>query len=1215
MEPRSPLQLSPLGWLQPHQASSDGASLYVWDMSGQQVGECVATFAEWRGWRAELFTEADALRARLALGRPLALCVIADPLADHAVRLAKDFGASTCLLWVGGHDSFAARSRAVEAGAVYFLAQPLDPWQLAAALDALTVRSNVPWRLLVVTASAESASDYPSTSGDLVEQHVHFIGDTEALLPRIAALELDALLIAEDVPEPQARMVAKVVQSHPGMSALPIIRSGAPIGQSTVAGCLSEHSPLALARDLTRFRARMSQWVGENERLLYALHEHAIVSITDARGRITYANDRFCEISGYAREDLLGRSHGIVNAGVHPTEFFREMWRRISQGRIWHGEICNRRKDGSLYWVASTIVPWLGADGCPAQYVSIRTDITAQKETEQILRIHRQEFQLIFDSVPAMIWYKDCHNNVLRANRAAARTAGMSPEEIEGRGSSELYPDDADRYYQDDLVVIASGQPKLGIVEKLHTAQGEERWLRTDKVPVMSDSGRVRGVIVFAVDITDQMRAQHDLAQSEERLTRSQTFAEIGTWDWTIATGELYWSERIPALFGYEVGSLETTYENFLEAVHPDDRQRVVEAVDACVQYGAKYEIEHRVVWPDASVHWVLERGNVVRADDGTPLRMLGVVQDITQRKELEYKFARQSGLVHALRRAMSSFVVNPNVADVAQDMLGTLLQITESRSGFMMRLGRDASGQLCATIHAAQDEREKPIAAGARDEDRLPVPPSVAETFANGRPILRRGHRAADALCEWLAWGSPVEHLMALPVFHGDRLVGAYAVANRAGGYEPDLVDSLRPFTATFGVLLHAHEMREKERDAQRQLLDAKNAAEKASRAKSEFLSSMSHELRTPLNVMLGFTQLLDLDPDRRLSPQQHRNLDEIMRAGQHLLRLIEEVLDLARIESGRLRVEMGVVELRSVVEDCMRLVEPFAEARKIGLTRESNAWDMCWVRADANRLRQVLLNLLSNAIKYNREGGEVRLSAQVEEAAVPKVRVCVADTGPGISLEKQAQLFVPFNRLGLEGSGIEGTGIGLVIAQRLLSLMDGNIGVSSVEGEGSTFWFTLVGSLPGATERPGTGLHGNRAVPSPVDRRVTVLYVEDNAANVRLLEQVLAQRPNAVLIHAPTGELALEIASAYLPDLIVMDLNLSEMSGWEAARRLRTQENTRAIPLVALSADLATLSSDQVRASGFDYYLGKPVDVHEFLRMFDSSLALAAGTLGGDI
>ena len=1205
MDSTPKLRLNPLGWLQPQRVSSAAGLIYVWDTANQHVGECVATFAGWRGWRAEVFTEECELRRRLALARPLALCVIAESADQCAAQLGKEASRSISLLWVGSQDSFAARRLAVDAGARFYLSQPLDPWQLAAALDAIPAQSAVSWRLMVVTGSAASASNYPPPSMGSIEQHVHTLDDGEALLARISAIEPDALLIADDVPAQQASMLAKVVRAHPSMAALPIIRGARQLEQTSAGSSGSEYSALALARDLTRLRTRTSQWIGESERLLYALHEHAIVSITDARGRISYVNDRFCHISGYAPEELLGRTHRVVNSGLHPPELFREMWQCISQGRTWHGELCNRRKDGSPYWVASTIVPWLGADARPAQYISIRTDITQQKETEQILRVHRQEFQLIFDSVPAMIWFKDCHNNVLRANRAAALTAGMSPEEIEGRTANALYPEHADEYYRDDLAVITARAAKLGIVEKLRTAQGEERWLRTDKVPVLAEAGHVRGVIVFAVDITEQMRAQQALAQSEERLTRSQTFAEIGTWDWNIATGELYWSERIPALFGYQMGALETTYANFLASVHPDDRQRVLEAVDACVHFGAKYEIEHRVVWPDTSVHWVLERGNVVRAEDGTPLRMLGVVQDITQRKELEYKFARQTGLIHALRRAMSSFVVKPSIADVAQDMLGTLLQITESHMGFMMRLEQDTEGRLCARIQAARDVQfgDAPPSTDARDAS--PIPLSVAETFTNGRVIAGRGHSAANALCEWLKWACPIEHLIALPVFHGDRLVGAYAVANRNGGYEPDLADTLRPFTATFGVLLHAHEIREKERDAQRQLLDAKNAAEKASRAKSEFLSSMSHELRTPLNVMLGFTQLLDLDPDGRLSAQQHRNLEEIMRAGQHLLKLIEEVLDLARIETGRLRVEMGVVDLRGVMEDCMRLVEPLAKARNIRVTCAASSWEKCWVRADANRLRQVLLNLLSNAIKYNRDEGEVRLSAQVFGDDIRKVRVSVVDTGPGIAPHKQQQLFVPFNRLGLEGSGIEGTGIGLVIARRLLSLMGGTIGVTSAEGEGCTFWFTLASSLPARVASALREVHGDDVQAPPRERQSTVLYIEDNAANVRLVEQILAQRPPVELLHAPTGELALEIASAYVPDLIVMDLNLSGMSGWEAARRLRIQESTRTIPLVALSADLATLSCDQVRASGFDFYLGKPVDVHEFLKIFDASLA----------
>lgn len=1210
-------RLSPLGWLQPpHRAVPKCGVIHVWSPSGGEIADTFATFATWRGWRTEVFVDKDIHAEKLVNGGPSAVCIIADTADEAVLKCARKVSAATALLWVGLRDHFVARCRAVDAGALLYLSQPLDPWQVAAALESLRGSSRANWRLLVVTGSAESAAAYPPSAHSGIEQQVHTLQDGDALLARIASFEPDALVIADDVCGQEAAQLAKVVRSHPNMMALPVVRSPRELLLDTREGSSRTPAALTLARDLTRFRTYVSKWIGESERLLYALHEHAIVSITDDRGRITYVNDMFCQISGYVPQELLGRTHRVVNSGYHPPEHFRALWQCIRQGRIWHGEFCNRRKDGSHYWVASTIVPWLGTDGTPAQYVSIRTDITQQKETEQILRVHRQEFQLIFDSVPAMIWFKDCHNNVLRANRAAALTAGMSPEEIEGRPAAELYPEHAQDYYRDDLQVITSRTPTLGIVEALHTLQGEKRWLRTDKVPVVSEAGHVRGVIVFAVDITEQMRTQHALAESEERLKRSQTFAEIGTWDWNIATGELYWSERIPALFGYEHGALETTYANFVAAVHPDDRQRVIDAVDACVQYGAKYEIEHRIVWPDGSVHWVLERGNVVRSNEGTPLRMLGVVKDITQRKELEYKLARQTGLVHALRRAMSAFVVNPRLDDVAKDMLGTLLQITESYMGFMMCLSQDEQGHLRARILANRDVQwvEQELDCGS--ECATPVPAPVAEAFTSGRTMVGDAHADIDALRGWLKWADPVQRLMALPVFHGDRLVGAYAVANRRVGYESDLVDMLRPFTATFGVLLQAHEVREGEREAKRQLLEAKNAAERASHAKSAFLSSMSHELRTPLNVMLGFTQLLALDPERQLKPQQHRNLEEIMNAGRHLLKLIEDVLDLARIETGRLRVEMGIVDLRSVVEDCMRFVEPLAKPRQIKLICEYSAGDHCTVRADATRLRQVLLNLFSNAIKYNHVGGEMRLSVQrCDDAGT--VRVTVSDTGPGIAPERQESLFEPFNRLGLEKSNIEGTGIGLVIARHLLALMGGTIGVDSREGNGSTFWFTLERSPTDPEVRAAAGDRLAAAESTSAERQSLVLYVEDNAANVRLVEQILAQRRGTKLLHAPTGELAMEIATAYLPDLIIIDLDLPGMSGWEAARRLRSQTATHTTPLVALSVDLTALSSDQVRASGFDYLLGKPVNVQEFLRILDVSMSSppSSGLVGIDI
>ena len=630
---------------------------------------------------------------------------------------------------------------------------------------------------------------------------------------------------------------------------------------------------------------RSSNTQVELEYQKFALDQHAIVSITDAQGDIVYVNWKFVEISQYSEQELLGRNHRIINSGYHDAAFFRQLWQTIAAGRIWHGEVRNRRKDGSNYWVETTIVPILDDVGTPCRYVSIRTDITHVKE-------------------------------------------------------------------------------------------------------------------------------------AEERFRRGQAYANIGTWDWNIRTGELIWSERIGPLFGYREGELETTYENFLAAVHPDDRPYVIDAVNACVEHGAEYNIEHRAVWPDGTVVWLKETGDVVRATDGTPLQMLGVVQDITQRK--------------------------------------------------------------------------------------------LAEE------------------------------------------------------------DALR----------------------------ARREAESANQAKSEFLARMSHELRTPLNAILGFGQLLESDPADPPTDSQRENVGQILKAGWHLLELINEVLDLARIESGNIDLSIEDVTLPTVVEECLGTVSLAAEQRGIRLIHDACDLPSCTAHADRLRLKQVLLNLLTNAIKYNQDGGSVSIS--YGRPSLGRLRVAIADTGVGLTPAQQRNLFQPFNRLGAEQTEIQGTGIGLVITRHMVELMGGAVGVESEPGRGSTFWIEL--NL--GQDRSLPDMEEEGAMPQGQLARRRILYVEDNPANLKLVARILTQRRDIELITAHNGVLGLELARQYIPELIILDLNLPGMDGHELRARLRLHDETRAIPVIALSANALPRDIERALAEGFQAYVTKPIEIGKFLAAVDKVL-----------
>lgn len=382
-----------------------------------------------------------------------------------------------------------------------------------------------------------------------------------------------------------------------------------------------------------------------------------------------------------------------------------------------------------------------------------------------------------------------------------------------------------------------------------------------------------------------------------------------------------------------------------------------------------------------------------------------------------------------------------------------------------------------------------------------------------------------------------------------------------------------------------------------------AKAVAEKANLSKSEFLSSMSHELRSPLNAILGFAQLLESESPPP-TPSQLESIGRILQAGWHLLNLINEILDLAKIESGKFSLSPEPVSLADVFLECREMVEGLARKRDIQLKFPPFA-DRCFVHADRTRLKQILLNLLSNAIKYNRDGGVVEVSFRKTENG--EIRIEVRDTGEGLPPEKIEQLFQPFNRLGQEASGEEGTGIGLVVAKQLVEMMEGRIGVDSAVGTGSVFWFELVtGAEPVLAEvlEETEQLDPVLNQPLPQAALRTLLYVEDNPANLSLVEQLVARRPELRLVTAVTGNLGIELARAKRPELILMDINLPDISGFEALRILRQDPSTSHIPIVAISANAMPHDIARGLKAGFFLYLTKPIKIAEFNSTLDAAL-----------
>jgi PAS domain S-box-containing protein len=581
-----------------------------------------------------------------------------------------------------------------------------------------------------------------------------------------------------------------------------------------------------------------------------------------------------------------------------------------------------------------------------------------------------------------------------------------------------------------------------------------------------------------------------------------------------------------------------------------DDIETGRQLAQSLVQGTARFTGDKRYIHKNGEVLWVSRTASIIRDEQGEPQHFLLMVEDISERK------ASETALDASRRELQAALDANQLVMDNSQDVICTI----------------DEQGCFLS-VNAACEELwgyEAVELIGRRYIDFV-FPDDRPMTDAAAKDMLETG-KVTDFVNRYVRKdGTLVDVLWSVTWSAKDRIM--FCVAH-------DVTDRAR---------------------IEKALREAKEEADRANHAKSDFLSRMSHELRTPLNSILGFGQLLD-----RQSPTetQRPRIRYILSAGRHLLNLINEVLDISRIEAGTLQLSVEPVCLEEAIGEALDLMRPLAAERTIVLASNCSADTATYVLADRQRLKQVLLNLLSNAVKYTAVKGCVTVS--FADSGKDLTRISVRDTGAGIPVDKLARLFTPFDRLGAERSSVEGTGLGLALCQRLVHAMNGSIGVNSTLGHGSTFWLDLPHAIsPLQTLSVTRGPSVSEPPIAEESRRI--LYIEDNFSNVTLVDQMLAERPALELMTAMQGRVGLELARQHSPDLILLDLHLPDMPGWQVLAQLKADQLTRDVPVVVISADATSPQIKRLLSAGARAYLTKPIDIAEFFRVIEDALTPA--------
>jgi len=640
-------------------------------------------------------------------------------------------------------------------------------------------------------------------------------------------------------------------------------------------------------------------------------------------------------------------------------------------------------------------------------------------------------------------------------------------------------------------------------------------------------------------DLSTLSEINTSLEKSRQQLELSQQYANVGHWHFDLTRKRIEVSSLIEALCGLQSQDGSFSIRQARKVLVAEDATPLDQAVTDCITTGKLLDLQYRIITPDNEFRWLHIKGNYEKKHN----YLHGIIQDITDKKRTEN---REGSLGKILDNSLHEIYV----FDIHNFMFIETNIKAEENLGY-----GSAELKLMTPLDLKKEM-------------------SIEQFSQQVQPLLD------DADCT-----------VAFESVHYRKDNTHYPVEIKLQRIPFGNIDTVVAFVEDITERLNVIN----------DLKQAKADAEKANNAKSEFLSRMSHELRTPMNAILGFTQLLATDDDKPLDDDQLDSLNEVSKAGNHLLELINEVLDLSRIDAGKVKLSIESVDLLELFSDISALSNPIAQQYGIQLANELS--ESIVVPADKMRLKQVLLNLISNAIKYNSSNGSVTLSASV--ISDQKVRIEVRDTGQGLNEEQQTSLFSPFERLGAESTSIEGTGIGLTISKKFVDMMGGIIGIDSQLDVGSCFWIELplLQAKSHIVTEQSSSIQSQQGIITQ-DNRYSILYIEDNLSNLKVVETIVTKRMKQRFICASSGGLGIEMALAHQPDLILLDLRLPGLDGFAVKSILSKEPTLKDIPIIAVSANAMPDEIQQTIECGFNHFISKPIDMPSFIATIEQVL-----------